>query len=71
MWNDTDSGKLKCWQKTMYQRHIMHHKSHITFSVIAQLGKRNGLIYYVFLSAQSLSLKKVYVTTHASNKIRK
>jgi hypothetical protein len=53
---------MKYWQKIMYQSHIIHHKSHVTFSVIVQLGKSNGLIYYVLLSAQSLSLKR-FVTS--------
>jgi hypothetical protein len=44
-WNDPDSGKLKYWQKSMYQRHIIHHKYHITLSVIAQLRKSKSLIY--------------------------
>jgi hypothetical protein len=46
-WNDTDSGKQKYWQKIMCQRHIIHHTSHINFSVIEEFGKSNGLIYYV------------------------
>jgi hypothetical protein len=44
----------------MYQRHNIHHKYHITLSVIAQLRKSKSLIYYVFRSAQSFGLRKVW-----------
>jgi len=31
-WNDTDRGKLKYWEKNLYQCHFSHHKSQWTES---------------------------------------
>jgi len=27
-WNDTDRGKLKCWEKNLSQCHYIYQKSH-------------------------------------------
>jgi hypothetical protein len=62
----------------MYQRHIIHHNYHFALSVMAQLKKSKSLIYYVFRSAQSLGLRKVwyfwmvrYVTFFSASVTRK
>jgi hypothetical protein len=28
-WNDTDRGKLKIFEKNLFQCHFFHHKSHM------------------------------------------
>jgi len=33
-WNDTDRGKVKCWERHRAECHCVHHKSHMDCSGI-------------------------------------